>query len=397
MKFFEKEAQFPNKVKLTKVDANNVPLSDEPIFANIAKDGGEVFVEGTHITAEILNNVNWRDDNSISFKVSAQNDPEPISKEDEVQIYTKPDGTTMLLPAGEGKQPVILGKVVGTLVNVNGVDKESWDADTKQDKLTEQQINNIAAVLNKAETSDLSAHTNNSQIHVTQADKDKLNTSANDLTAHINNSQIHFTNQLNVLNNVFNLVYPVGAIYMSVNSKSPAELFGGTWAAWGAGRVPVCIGNNNETNYTTSEATGGSEKATAEHSHSMTVYNSKAFWSGTARRSVNLTQPDKDNIGDMETTNNAQYKILRDTNDLNGGLPRMYTVERGGDGVFSRIDSSYRVTNSGSSNFADNYSYNGEHRHVEPPHGHTGTVANSGTAKGNMPPYITCYMWKRTA
>lgn len=35
-------------------------------------------------------------------------------------------------------------------------------------------------------------------------------------------------------------LYPVGSIYMSVNSTNPVELFGfGTWKAWGAGRVPV--------------------------------------------------------------------------------------------------------------------------------------------------------------
>ena len=30
---------------------------------------------------------------------------------------------------------------------------------------------------------------------------------------------------------IINLIYPVGSIYMSVNSTSPATLFGGTWAA----------------------------------------------------------------------------------------------------------------------------------------------------------------------
>lgn len=31
------------------------------------------------------------------------------------------------------------------------------------------------------------------------------------------------------LDNILNLVYPIGSIYMSVNSTSPAILFGGTW------------------------------------------------------------------------------------------------------------------------------------------------------------------------
>lgn len=32
-------------------------------------------------------------------------------------------------------------------------------------------------------------------------------------------------------------VYPVGSIYLSVNSTNPSELFGGTWKSIGAGRV----------------------------------------------------------------------------------------------------------------------------------------------------------------
>lgn len=31
------------------------------------------------------------------------------------------------------------------------------------------------------------------------------------------------------IKDIINIVYPVGSIYMSVNSTSPASLFGGTW------------------------------------------------------------------------------------------------------------------------------------------------------------------------
>jgi len=37
------------------------------------------------------------------------------------------------------------------------------------------------------------------------------------------------TGLTNAVTDILNLVYPVGAIYMSVNSTSPATLFGGTW------------------------------------------------------------------------------------------------------------------------------------------------------------------------
>lgn len=34
-------------------------------------------------------------------------------------------------------------------------------------------------------------------------------------------------------------MYPVGSIYLSVKNTNPSTYFGGTWVAWGSGRVPV--------------------------------------------------------------------------------------------------------------------------------------------------------------
>ena len=42
---------------------------------------------------------------------------------------------------------------------------------------------------------------------------------------------------INDARNIFNLVYPVGSIYMSVNSTNPSTLFGGTWEQISQGRV----------------------------------------------------------------------------------------------------------------------------------------------------------------
>lgn len=55
---------------------------------------------------------------------------------------------------------------------------------------------------------------------------------------------------------IFDLIYPVGSIYMSVNSTNPTNLFGGTWITWGQGRVPVGISTSGTFNSV--EKTGGS-------------------------------------------------------------------------------------------------------------------------------------------
>lgn len=70
----------------------------------------------------------------------------------------------------------------------------------------------------------------------------------------------------------------IGQIIMTAGlttAASVAAIYGGTWVAWGAGRVPVGMGSNGTTNYTTVEATGGEEKHTLTNGempiHSITI------------------------------------------------------------------------------------------------------------------------------
>ena len=54
----------------------------------------------------------------------------------------------------------------------------------------------------------------------------------------------------------------VGQIIMSTTLDTAAKvqaIYGGTWVAWGAGRVPIGVGSNGTTNYSTPNSTGGSE------------------------------------------------------------------------------------------------------------------------------------------
>ena len=69
------------------------------------------------------------------------------------------------------------------------------------------------------------------------------------------------------VNNVIDMIYPIGSIYMSVNDTDPAILFGGVWESFGAGRTLVGV-DTSQTEFNTVEKTGGS-KHLQEHSHNV--------------------------------------------------------------------------------------------------------------------------------
>ena len=99
----------------------------------------------------------------------------------------------------------------------------------------------------------------------------------------------------------FDKIYPVGSIYMSVNSTNPKNLFGGTWVAWGTGRVPVGVDTSQE-EFSTVEKTGGektheltiAELAKHTHTYQRAIYN--------AGTNGFLSQDGKAGIGGSYTT-----------------------------------------------------------------------------------------------
>lgn len=129
------------------------------------------------------------------------------------------------------------------------------------------------------------------------------------------------------------LTRPVGSIYLSVDPTNPSTYFGGTWIAWGAGRVPVGF-DSGDTDFDTAEETGGekthvltsSEMPT--HSHPMRTY----ITAGAAEAPAVLRQNVA--VANTSTSTNA--------------AANPQTASTGG-----------------------------------------------GAAHNNMQPYIVCYMWKR--
>ncbi len=136
---------------------------------------------------------------------------------------------------------------------------------------------------------------------------------------------------------IFDKIYPVGSIFMSATLSTPADvataLGGGTWVAWGSGRVPVGV-DPNDTSFDTVEETGG------EKTHTLTVAEMPSHRHYTSNYSGG------GNTQGMATTN---AQVHGDTSYWNFNNPGNSSAT-GGDG-----------------------------------------------AHNNLQPYITCYMYKRTA
>lgn len=52
--------------------------------------------------------------------------------------------------------------------------------------------------------------------------------------------------EVNNGSDILNLVYPIGSIYLSLNSTNPGDLFGGTWEQFAQGRTLIGVGELND-------------------------------------------------------------------------------------------------------------------------------------------------------
>ena len=144
---------------------------------------------------------------------------------------------------------------------------------------------------------------------------------------------------------VIDAVYPIGSIYISVSATNPSNYFGGTWVAFGAGRTLVGV-DTSDADFNTVEETGG-----------------------------------------------AKSRTLRATIGAVGNDPSYLAYECGAVitghstcGTATGYDHYRLKTSSYTSN--PNNTYN-----------HSTTVwdASTGNDPSTLQPYITTYMWKRTA
>lgn len=188
-------------------------------------------------------------------------------------------------------------------------------------------------------------------------------------------------------------IYPVGCIYMTASSENPSKTFGfGTWAQWGAGRVPVGI-DAQDADFNAAEKAGGAKNITLtaaqsgiqNHRHTFT---GKAVTSGTqsANHTHTISGGSHNHAEHYNTWVNAKGKNYVVSNTTGSGV-YLNTVSTGREQIYT-YDASISLT-------CGNNSAN--HTHSVTAAGTiSDTTANATAAHSNLQPYITCYMWKRT-
>ena len=163
-------------------------------------------------------------------------------------------------------------------------------------------------------------------------------------------------------------MYPIGSIYFSINDINPSEYFSGVWEAWGTGRVVVGV-NPNEIEFNSVEKVGGN-KNLQQHNHTFigSAMANHGHGSGTMSSARRGSGNDFANQapGGFITMNNGSGTAWSTTlsTTSNSNAPRLITITP-------------TPTSAGTP---------------------AGTISQTGSGNAqNLQPYITCYMWKRTA
>lgn len=156
-------------------------------------------------------------------------------------------------------------------------------------------------------------------------------------------------------------IYPVGSIYMSTVSTNPATLFGfGTWEAMPAGHVLLAQGKSSWGTTYNAGSTGG------EATHQLTVGELPTHNHNATTNNVNQNG----NIGWLQAGKDYNFSGVFSTSSKNQGA----NVGNGeSTGVWNCIFNST--------------------------HSHNITINNTGSnqSHNNLQPYISVYIWKRTA
>lgn len=212
-------------------------------------------------------------------------------------------------------------------------------------------------------------------------------------------------------------IYPVGSIYISTSSESPATIFGGEWERWGQGRFLLGEGLTQDIDGVQwdipgAETKGGYLRArVVSHNHTISHTHADTFAVDSGGAHTHTINHGHSDTFSVASGGSHSHKIGVDHDSASGGYG--YTVHRTSSNT--NTGGEYNVTgqSAGSHSHTLNGSvskYSGSSGSADS-HTHTlsgavstysGTSEDSGVEDNtkkfyNVPPYISCYMWKRIA
>ena len=163
-------------------------------------------------------------------------------------------------------------------------------------------------------------------------------------------------------NPIFLIGHPIGSVYITTNNDEStaaqvATKYGGTWVAWGSGKVPVGV-DSAQTEFDTAEKTGGEKK------HALTSAENGPH-----------THTGGNHYHGVEAGSYYAYASGTVSNETVGSIS-------GSGWKMPQVPESGTWTGSNKTGLGGVVAT---------------TSSGSGTAHNNLQPYITCYMWKRTA
>ena len=182
--------------------------------------------------------------------------------------------------------------------------------------------------------------------------------------------QYNATNNSTIPQTWLNAIYPVGSIYMSVNSTNPGTLFGGTWTqiqntfllAAGSSYTAGATGGTASHTHTTGDFTLGTNHIPA-HTHGQVTLTGRVRIRKVGS-SPSASVGASSGIVSTEDNNDSKYKSL------------------------TQYDSTDRTS--------QQININATHTHTSVGGGAAHNHGSTGSSS-NMPPYLVVYVWKRTA
>ena len=192
-----------------------------------------------------------------------------------------------------------------------------------------------------------------------------------------------------------NTIYPVGCLYLSVVSTSPATLFGmGTWVAFGAGKMFVGI-DPEDTDFDTVEETGGAKTSTAllahdhdvtdtGHNHTQDAHTHTQDAHTHTQNEHTHTQDSHTHTISMSASGTSNARAEQGTSTETG------TQTSGGTTAVNQNDTAVNQN-------ATATNQNATATNQSATTGLTVDSAGSGESFSLMNPYIVVFMWKRTA